>query len=108
MGKIIAGLTIMLVMAGSPLVYAEPETAVPAEQPAAVETVETVVAVEVGNKICPVSKEKVGEMGDIVKYEYNGKIYNLCCPMCKKDFAKDPEKFAKIAEDEVAASQAMK
>lgn len=102
MGKIIAGLTIMLVMAGSPLVYAEPETAVPAEQPAAVK------AVEVGNKICPVSKEKVGEMGDIVKYEYNGKIYNLCCPMCKKDFAKDPEKFAKIAEDEVAASQAMK
>ena len=89
MGKIIAGLTIMLVMAGSPLVYAEPETAVPAEQPAAVETVER-VAVEVGNKICPGQREKVGEMGDIVKYEYNGKIYNLCCPMCKKDFAKDP------------------
>lgn len=102
MGKIIAGLTIMFVMAGSPLVYAEPETAVPAEQPAAVE------AVEVGNQICPVSKEKVGEMGEAVKYEYNGKIYNLCCPACKKDFAKDPEKFVKIAEDEVAASQAVK
>lgn len=34
-------------------------------------------AVAVGNKICPVSGEKVGEMGDIVKYEYNGRIYNL-------------------------------
>ena len=26
--------------------------------------------------------------------------------MCKKDFSKDPEKFSKIAEDEVAATQA--
>ena len=65
-------------------------------------------AVEVGNKICPVSGEEVpapgekGEMGEAVKYEYNGKIYNLCCPMCVKDFKKDPEKYSKIAEDEVA------
>lgn len=57
--------------------------------------------VEVGNPICPVSGEKVGEMGEIVKYEYNGKIYNLCCPMCKKDFDLDPEKFSKKAEDQM-------
>lgn len=57
--------------------------------------------VEVGNKICPVSGQKVGQMGEIVKYEYNGKIYNLCCPACKKDFGKNPEKYSKIAEDEV-------
>ena len=65
----------------------------------------TQAAVEVGNKFCPVSKEKVGEMGEVVKYEYNGKIYNLCCPMCKKDFAKDPEKYSRIAEEEAAAGQ---
>ncbi len=65
------------------------------------EVLQNVQAVEVGNKVCPVSGEKVGQMGDIVKYEYNGKIYNLCCPMCKKDFSKDPEKYRKIAEDEV-------
>jgi YHS domain-containing protein len=65
-------------------------------------------AVEVGNKICPVSGEKIpapgekGEMGEAVKYEYNGKIYNLCCPMCVKDFKKNPEKYSKIADDEVA------
>ena len=65
-------------------------------------------AVEVGNKICPVSGENIpapgekGEMGEAVKYEYNGKIYNLCCPMCIKDFKKNPEKYSKIAEDEVA------
>ena len=64
-------------------------------------------AIEVGNKICPVSRDKIpapgekGEMGEAVKYEYNGKIYNLCCLMCIKDFKKNPEKYSKIAEDEV-------
>jgi YHS domain-containing protein len=62
--------------------------------------------VEVENKICPVSGEKVGgSMGEGVKYEYNGKIYNLCCPACKKDFKNDPEKFSQIAEDEVSSEK---
>ena len=57
----------------------------------------------VGNKICPVSGEKIdGAMGETGEYEYKGKIYNLCCKMCLKDFKKDPEKYSKIAEDEVA------
>lgn len=68
-------------------------------------------AVEVGNKICPVSGDKIpvpGEksaMGEVVKYEYNGKIYNLCCTMCIKDFKKDPEKYSKIAEEEAEKSE---
>ena len=71
-------------------------------------------AIEVGNKICPVSGDKIpvpgekGTMGDEpVKYEYNGKIYNLCCQMCVKDFKKNPEKYSKIAEDEVAKEKMM-
>ena len=71
-------------------------------------------AVEVGNKFCPVSGDKIpvpgekGTMGDEpVKYEYNGKIYNLCCQMCIKDFKKNPEKYSKIAEDEVAKEKVM-
>jgi YHS domain-containing protein len=62
----------------------------------------------VGNKVCPVSGEKIsapgeaGAMGEAIKYEYNGKIYNLCCPMCVKDFKKNPEKYSKVAEDEAA------
>lgn len=65
-------------------------------------------AVEVGNKICPVSGDKVpapgekGTMGDNpVKIEYKGRIYNLCCPMCIKDFKKNPEKYSAVAEKEV-------
>ena len=62
---------------------------------------------EVGNPFCPVSGEKIpvpgekGDMGEAIKYEYNGKVYNLCCPMCIKDFKKDPEKFSKKAEEQM-------
>lgn len=69
---------------------------------------ETTKAVEVGNKICPISGDKIemdGEMGNPGKYEYNGKTYNFCCPMCIKDFKKDPEKFSKIAEEEIKLSE---
>jgi len=59
---------------------------------------------EVANKMCPVSGEKIGEMGKAVDVEYNGKKYHLCCSMCQKDFNKDPEKFSKVADDEVAAT----
>ncbi len=54
--------------------------------------------IEVGNKICPVSGEKVGGMGKVVQYEHEGKIYNFCCPMCLKDFKKDPRKYIKFLE----------
>ena len=58
-------------------------------------------AVNMGNKICPVTGEKVNEKTKAT-YEYEGKIYNLCCPMCIKDFKKNPEKYSKIAEEELA------
>ena len=69
--------------------------------------------VDVGNKICPVSGDKIpapgekGNMGEAIKYEYNGKSYNLCCKMCVKDFKKNPKKYSKIAEDEVAKEKMM-
>ena len=70
---------------------------------------ERATAVEVGNKICPVSGNPVddGKMGEAVKYEYNGKIYNLCCKMCVKDFAKDPAKYSRIAEEETQEKRAI-
>ena len=53
--------------------------------------------VEVGNKICPISGEALME-GQEAKVEYNGKIYNLCCAACTKDFLKDPEAAIKKLE----------
>jgi len=55
--------------------------------------------VDAGNKICPVMGEKVSGKDF---YEYNGKRYGLCCPMCPATFAGDPEKYSAIADKEVA------
>ena len=54
--------------------------------------------VNVGNKICPVSGEAMME-GQEATVEYKGKVYNLCCGMCKKDFLKEPEKYIQVLKD---------
>ena len=52
--------------------------------------------VEAGNKFCPVSGDKVSGKHFM---EYQGKRYGMCCPMCEKDFKKDPEKYiSKLSE----------
>ena len=62
--------------------------------------------INVGNKVCPVSGQAIGSMGEGYKVEYNGKEYNLCCEMCVKDFKKNPEKYAKIAETDAQGEHA--
>jgi YHS domain-containing protein len=42
---------------------------------------------------CPVSGDKLGEMGKPVVFVYQGQEVKLCCPDCKKDFNKDPAKY---------------
>lgn len=56
-------------------------------------------SVNVGNKICPVSGEKIDEKTKAT-YEYKGKIYNFCCVSCVEDFKKDPQKYVKKIEEE--------
>src|SRR5437879_9471904 len=50
-------------------------------------------------KTCPVSDEKLGEMGDPYVFTYQDREIKLCCKDCKKDFEKDPKKFIKKIED---------
>ncbi|MEK6528649.1 MAG: YHS domain-containing protein [Nitrospirota bacterium] len=57
-------------------------------------------AVNVGNKICPVSGEKIEEKAKVT-YEYKGKIYNFCCASCVDDFKKDPQKYIKKVNEEI-------
>jgi len=59
-------------------------------------------AVEVGNKICPVSGERIDEKFKAT-YEYEGKIYNFCCPACVEEFKKDPQKYIQKVEEELKA-----
>jgi YHS domain-containing protein len=49
-------------------------------------------------KTCPVSGDKLGEMGKPFVFEYKGHEVKLCCPDCKKDFDKDPAKYMKKIE----------
>lgn len=45
---------------------------------------------------CPVSGEKLGEMGKPFTFVYKDQEVKLCCKGCKKDFDKDPEKYMKL------------
>ena len=47
-------------------------------------------------KTCPVSGEKLGEMGKPFTFTYKDQEVKLCCKGCKKDFDKDPEKYIKL------------
>ena len=51
---------------------------------------------------CVVSDEKLGEMGDPVIFNYEGREVRFCCKDCKKDFVKDPAKYLKILDDAAA------
>ena len=59
-------------------------------------------AINVGNKICPVSGEKIDEKMKAT-YGYEGKIYNFCCSSCVEEFKKDPAKYIKKIEEELSS-----
>jgi len=64
-------------------------------------------AVDAGNKICPVTGEKIDEAAKAT-YEYGGKIYNFCCPMCIDEFKKEPQKYIDKVNKELDAVQHVK
>ncbi|MFI5398640.1 MAG: YHS domain-containing protein [Candidatus Binatia bacterium] len=51
------------------------------------------------SKVCMLQDEVEPKAG--TPYEYEGKTYYLCCPMCANAFKKEPEKFSK-AHDPVS------
>lgn len=42
---------------------------------------------------CPVSGEKLGEMGKPTHVDYKGRRVMFCCGSCEKAFNKEPEKY---------------
>ena len=50
-------------------------------------------------KTCPVSGEAYGGEMKPVKVTHEGTDVWLCCKGCKKDFDKDPAKYAKAVKD---------
>ena len=47
---------------------------------------------------CPVSGDKLGEMGKPYVFVYQDREVKLCCKNCRKDFDKDPAKYIKLIE----------
>ena len=45
---------------------------------------------------CPVSGDKLGDMGKPYVFVYQGQEVKLCCPDCKADFDKNPDKYIKM------------
>jgi len=45
--------------------------------------------------VCPVSGEKIGEMGKPYVFTYQGREIQLCCKHCKEQFDADPAKYLK-------------
>lgn len=69
-----------------------------AEEPQASKPAETVDA---GNKKCPVSGQPVNGKDSCV---HKNTRYNLCKDECSATFSQEPEKYSKVAKDEVDAS----
>jgi YHS domain-containing protein len=63
-------------------------------------TAEILEPQDVGNKICPVTDEKIDEKSKTT-YEYKGKIYNFCCSGCIDEFKKEPDKYIKKVDKEL-------
>ena len=50
-------------------------------------------------KTCPVSDEKLGDMGDPYVFTHEGREIKMCCKSCLKDFKKDTAKYIKKLEE---------
>ncbi len=108
MKRIVLVLGVVMVFFAAPYIFAQHEHEghqhgmVEEEYAGAVEEQEEAALeegpIEVGNKICPVSSQEIKEE-EAYKFEYEGKIYNLCCKMCVKDFEKDPQKYIEKLEE---------
>ena len=55
----------------------------------------------------PVSGEEINDQTKAT-YEYKGKIYNFCCPMCIEEFKKDPEKYIEKMKKDTMEKEPMK
>ena len=94
--NIIISLTVCLILSTSVIILFA-ETPGPGT---GISTAQVIGVQEVGNEVCPVSGEEVNDESKAT-YEYQGKIYNLCCAACIEAFKDDPQKYVKIVEEEI-------
>jgi YHS domain-containing protein len=54
---------------------------------------------------CVVSGEKLGSMGDPVKYDHEGREIQFCCAHCVSSFEKEPAKYLAVLDEGIVAAQ---
>ncbi len=54
---------------------------------------------------CPISGEKLGEMGDAIVKVYDGREVRFCCKGCIEDFEADPATFWKTVNEQIIERQ---
>jgi YHS domain-containing protein len=54
---------------------------------------------------CIVSGETLGEHGEVVVKEYDGREVRFCCKMCVKDFEKDQATYLKKMDEAIIGAQ---
>jgi len=62
-------------------------------------------AAEIAQKLCPVMGNKIDPK---IYVDYNGRRIYFCCAMCPPEFKKDPEKYIKKVDEQLAAGAATK
>jgi YHS domain-containing protein len=55
---------------------------------------------------CPVSGEKLGDMGKPIDFLYKNRLVRFCCGECKSEFLKDPAKYVAKLDAAVIEAQA--
>jgi YHS domain-containing protein len=57
------------------------------------------------NTVCPVSGDKVGDIGKPVYAQYQGKTIAFCCKDCLKKFNNNPDKYGQLALKHESANE---
>jgi YHS domain-containing protein len=59
------------------------------------------------NSVCPVSGDKVGDVGKPVYAQYQGKTIAFCCKDCLKKFQQNSDKYGSLALKNQSANEGM-
>jgi YHS domain-containing protein len=63
------------------------------------------ISQKAANTVCPVSGDKVGDVGKPVYAQYEGQTIAFCCKSCLKKFNKNPDKYGPLALKNQSANE---
>lgn len=90
----------------TPAVKTEPQPVDPTQALNLKPTPEQIAQAKVLQNIhCPTDGEKIGSMGKAVPVIYKGRVVQLCCAGCPKEFANDPDKYLLVALADTLAAK---